>query len=324
MLDRYWYGPTGRISPEAPVPVVKVENNEERPGGAANVAMNIASLGGHAHIVGLTGIDEPAKVLNETLASLNVTCDFVALPNYPTITKLRVLSRGQQLIRLDFEDKFEGTDAALITSRLEQNLDKVSAVVLSDYAKGALEHAQALIQIARKANKPVFIDPKGADFERYRGATLLTPNMAEFELVVGKVKDEQDLVEKGHALIEEFEFEALLVTRSEHGMTLLRRGQAPFHLPTQAKEVYDVTGAGDTVISVLAASYAAGKSFEESCALANAAAGVVVGKLGTSTLSEVELAEAVHGSQDTDYGVIGESALIAAVKKHRQKVRRLS
>lgn len=319
MLDRYWYGPTGRISPEAPVPVVKVENNEERPGGAANVAMNIASLGGHAHIVGLTGIDEPAKVLNETLASLNVTCDFVALPNYPTITKLRVLSRGQQLIRLDFEDKFEGTDAALITSRLEQNLDKVSAVVLSDYAKGALEHAQALIQIARKANKPVFIDPKGADFERYRGATLLTPNMAEFELVVGKVKDEQDLVEKGHALIEEFEFEALLVTRSEHGMTLLRRGQAPFHLPTQAKEVYDVTGAGDTVISVLAASYAAGKSFEESCALANAAAGVVVGKLGTSTLSEVELAEAVHGSQDTDYGVIGESALIAAVKKAQAK-----
>lgn len=319
MLDRYWYGPTGRISPEAPVPVVKVENNEERPGGAANVAMNIASLGGHAHIVGLTGIDEPAKVLNETLSSLNVTCDFVALPNYPTITKLRVLSRGQQLIRLDFEDKFENTDANLIASRVEQNLAKVSAVVLSDYAKGALEHAQQLIQLARKAGKPVFIDPKGADFERYRGATLLTPNMAEFELVVGKVKDDQDLVEKGHALIEEFDFEALLVTRSEHGMTLLRRGKAPFHLPTQAKEVYDVTGAGDTVISVLAASYAAGKSFEDSCALANAAAGVVVGKLGTSTLSEIELAEAVHGSQDTDFGVTSKNALIAAVKKAQAK-----
>ncbi|MGR5119579.1 bifunctional D-glycero-beta-D-manno-heptose-7-phosphate kinase/D-glycero-beta-D-manno-heptose 1-phosphate adenylyltransferase HldE [Vibrio astriarenae] len=319
MLDRYWYGPTGRISPEAPVPVVKVENNEERPGGAANVAMNIASLGGHAHIVGLTGMDEPAKVLSDTLSSLNVNCDFVALPDYPTITKLRVLSRGQQLIRLDFEDKFENTDVELMTTRLEQNLPNVSAVILSDYAKGALEHAQTLIQMARKAGKPVFIDPKGADFERYRGATLLTPNMAEFELVVGKVKDEQELIEKGHALIEEFDFEALLVTRSENGMTLLRRGQEPFHLPTQAKEVYDVTGAGDTVISVLAASYAAGKSFEESCALANAAAGVVVGKLGTSTLSEVELAEAVHGSQDTDYGVIGESALIAAVKKAQAK-----
>lgn len=259
MLDRYWYGPTGRISPEAPVPVVKVENNEERPGGAANVAMNIASLGGHAHIVGLTGIDEPARVLTETLTALKVKCDFVALPNYPTITKLRVLSRGQQLIRLDFEDKFENTDPQLILSRMDQALPHVKAVILSDYAKGALEHVQQLIQKARAAKVPVFIDPKGADFERYRGATLLTPNMAEFEHVVGKVKSDQELVDKGLALIEEFDLEALLVTRSEHGMTLLRRGQKPFHLPTLAKEVYDVTGAGDTVISVLAASVSAGK-----------------------------------------------------------------
>ncbi|CAM2972710.1 bifunctional D-glycero-beta-D-manno-heptose-7-phosphate kinase/D-glycero-beta-D-manno-heptose 1-phosphate adenylyltransferase HldE [Vibrio neptunius] len=319
MLDRYWYGPTGRISPEAPVPVVKVENNEERPGGAANVAMNIASLGGHAHIVGLTGIDEPAKVLNETLSALKVKCDFVALPNYPTITKLRVLSRGQQLIRLDFEDKFENTDAELILDRMEQALPKVKSVVLSDYAKGALDHVQQFIQKARAAKVPVFIDPKGADFERYRGATLLTPNMAEFEHVVGKVKSEEELVDKGLALIEEFDFEALLVTRSEHGMTLLRRGQEPFHLPTLAKEVYDVTGAGDTVISVLAASVAAGKPLDEACALANAAAGVVVGKLGTSTVSTIELAEAVHGSQDTDFGVITEQALIDAVKNAQSK-----
>ncbi|MCC4235990.1 bifunctional D-glycero-beta-D-manno-heptose-7-phosphate kinase/D-glycero-beta-D-manno-heptose 1-phosphate adenylyltransferase HldE [Vibrio anguillarum] len=314
MLDRYWYGPTGRISPEAPVPVVKVENSEERPGGAANVAMNIASLGGHAHIVGLTGVDEPAKVLTETLTALKVSCDFVALPNYPTITKLRVLSRGQQLIRLDFEDKFENTDPELILSRMELALPKVKAVILSDYAKGALEHVQQLIQKARAANVPVFIDPKGADFERYRGATLLTPNMSEFEQVVGKVKTEQELVEKGFALIEQFDLGALLVTRSEHGMTLLQRNQNPFHLPTLAKEVYDVTGAGDTVISVLAASVAAGKPLDEACALANAAAGVVVGKLGTSTVSTIELAEAVHGSKDTDYGVISEQALIDAVK----------
>ncbi|AUI85258.1 bifunctional heptose 7-phosphate kinase/heptose 1-phosphate adenyltransferase [Vibrio azureus] len=319
MLDRYWYGPTGRISPEAPVPVVKVENNEERPGGAANVAMNIASLGGHAHIVGLTGIDEPAKVLTETLNSLKVKCDFVALPNYPTITKLRVMSRSQQLIRLDFEDKFENTDPEPVLSRMESTLPNVQAVIMSDYAKGSLEHVQAYIQKARAAKVPVFVDPKGADFERYRGATLLTPNMKEFEDVVGKVSSEQELIEKALALVEEFDFEALLVTRSEHGMTLIQRGQKPFHLPTQAKEVYDVTGAGDTVISVLAASIAAGKSFQEACALANAAAGVVVGKLGTSTLSEVELAEAVHGSQDTDYGVISESALIEAVKKARAK-----
>ncbi len=315
MLDRYWHGPTGRISPEAPVPVVKVEKNEERPGGAANVAMNIASLGGHAHLVGLTGIDEPAQVLSEKLTSLKVKCDFVALPDYPTITKLRVLSRGQQLIRLDFEDQFENTDPELILSRMESALPNVQAVILSDYAKGALEHVQKFIQKARAANVPVFIDPKGADFERYRGATLLTPNLSEFEHVVGKVKSDQDLVEKGLGLIEEFDFDALLVTRSEHGMTLLRRGMDPFHLPTQAKEVYDVTGAGDTVISVLASSVAAGKPLDEACALANAAAGVVVGKLGTSTVSTIELAEAVHGSKDTDYGVIGEQALIEAVRK---------
>ncbi|NAZ68310.1 bifunctional D-glycero-beta-D-manno-heptose-7-phosphate kinase/D-glycero-beta-D-manno-heptose 1-phosphate adenylyltransferase HldE [Vibrio toranzoniae] len=319
MLDRYWYGPTGRISPEAPVPVVKVENNEERPGGAANVAMNIASLGGHAHVVGLTGKDEPAAVLKDTLAALKVKCDFVELKDYPTITKLRVMSRGQQLIRLDFEEKFENTDPELILSRMEQALPNVRSVILSDYAKGALEHVQSFIQKARAANVPVFIDPKGADLERYRGATLLTPNMSEFELVAGKVKSEEDLVDKGIALIEKYDFEALLVTRSEHGMTLLRKGQAPFHLPTQAKEVYDVTGAGDTVISVLAASVAAGKPLDEACALANAAAGVVVGKLGTSTLSTIELAEAIHGSQDTDYGVISEAALVEAVKRARAK-----
>ncbi|BDU38559.1 Bifunctional protein hldE (Includes: D-beta-D-heptose 7-phosphate kinase; D-beta-D-heptose 1-phosphate adenosyltransferase) [Vibrio nigripulchritudo SO65] len=319
MLDRYWYGPTGRISPEAPVPVVKVEDNEERPGGAANVAMNIAALGGHAHLVGLTGEDEPAKVLNDKLSSLKVKCDFVALPDFPTITKLRVMSRGQQLIRLDFEDSFENTDAQYVLERMEKALPNVKSVILSDYAKGALEHVQQFIQKARAANVPVFIDPKGADFERYRGATLLTPNMAEFELVAGKVKNEEELVEKGLALIEEFDFEALLVTRSEHGMTLLRKGQEPFHLPTQAKEVFDVTGAGDTVISVLAASVAAGKPLDEACALANAAAGVVVGKLGTSTLSTIELAEAVHGSQDTDFGVITEADLIDAVKKARAK-----
>lgn len=319
MLDRYWYGPTGRISPEAPVPVVKVEDNEERPGGAANVSMNIAALGGHAHLVGLTGEDEPAKVLNDKLSSLKVKCDFVALPDFPTITKLRVMSRGQQLIRLDFEDSFENTDAQYVLERMEKALPNVKSVILSDYAKGALEHVQQFIQKARAANVPVFIDPKGADFERYRGATLLTPNMAEFELVAGKVKNEEELVEKGLALIEEFDFEALLVTRSEHGMTLLRKGQEPFHLPTQAKEVFDVTGAGDTVISVLAASVAAGKPLDEACALANAAAGVVVGKLGTSTLSTIELAEAVHGSQDTDFGVITEADLIDAVKKARAK-----
>ncbi|HBV77151.1 MULTISPECIES: bifunctional D-glycero-beta-D-manno-heptose-7-phosphate kinase/D-glycero-beta-D-manno-heptose 1-phosphate adenylyltransferase HldE [Vibrio] len=319
MLDRYWYGPTGRISPEAPVPVVKIENNEERPGGAANVAMNIAALGGNAKLIGLTGDDEPARVLNEKLSSLNVACDFVSIPELPTITKLRVMSRGQQLIRLDFEESFEDIDSTLMLERMDHYLPSVKSLILSDYGKGALKDVQTMIQRAKAAKVPVFIDPKGADFERYRGATLLTPNLSEFEMVVGKTRNEQDLVEKGFALIEKFDFEALLVTRSEHGMTLLCRGEDPFHLPTQAQEVFDVTGAGDTVISVLAASVAAGKNLKESCALANAAAGVVVGKLGTSTLSTIELAEAIHGSKDSDYGVISESSLIEAVKRARAR-----
>ena len=319
MLDRYWYGPTGRISPEAPVPVVKVDQIEERPGGAANVAMNIAALGGHARLVGLTGIDEPAKALTEKLSSLKVRCDFVSLPDYPTITKLRVMSRGQQLIRLDFEEGFHDVAPDLIMPRLEQSLSQVKAVILSDYAKGALEHVQTMIQMARKAGVPVLIDPKGADFERYRGATLLTPNLSEFETVVGKVHGDADIVEKGFALMEQFDFEALLVTRSEHGMTLLQRGQEPLHMPTQAQEVYDVTGAGDTVISVLASSLAAGKSLSDACKLANAAAGVVVAKLGTSTLSTIELTDAIHGSQDSGFGVIAEDQLKQAVLTARAR-----
>lgn len=270
-------------------------------------------------MVGLTGIDEPAKALTEKLSSLDVRCDFVSLPDYPTITKLRVMSRGQQLIRLDFEEGFHDVAADMILPRLEQSLPSVKAVILSDYAKGALEHVQAMILMARKAGVPVMVDPKGADFERYRGATLLTPNLSEFEAVVGKVKTDEELVEKGLGLIEQFELEALLVTRSEHGMTLLQKGQEPLHMPTLAQEVYDVTGAGDTVISVLAASLAAGKSLSDACKLANAAAGVVVAKLGTSTLSTIELTDAIHGSQDSGFGVIAEAQLKQAVKVARAR-----
>ena len=284
MLDRYWYGPTSRISPEAPVPVVKVDNVEERPGGAANVAMNIASLGAGSRLVGLTGIDDAARALDASLSGVNVQCDFVAVATHPTITKLRVLSRNQQLIRLDFEEGFEGVDPEPLHERIRQGLPNAGALVLSDYAKGALASVETIIQIAREANVPVLVDPKGTDFERYRGATILTPNLSEFEAVVGKCADEAEIVERGMALMAQFDLSALLVTRSENGMTLLQPGKKPFHLPTQAQEVYDVTGAGDTVIGVLAAALAAGNTLEESCFLANAAAGVVVGKLGTSTV----------------------------------------
>ncbi|AFJ45669.1 bifunctional D-glycero-beta-D-manno-heptose-7-phosphate kinase/D-glycero-beta-D-manno-heptose 1-phosphate adenylyltransferase HldE [Shimwellia blattae] len=323
MLDRYWYGPTSRISPEAPVPVVKVENIEERPGGAANVAMNIASLGATSRLVGLTGIDDAARALSSALTGVNVKCDFVSLPTHPTITKLRVLSRNQQLIRLDFEEGFDGVDPQPLHERISQALPGVGALVLSDYAKGALATVQQMIALARNAGVPVLIDPKGTDFERYRGATLLTPNLSEFEAVVGKCKTEAQLVERGMQLVADFELSALLVTRSEQGMTLLQPGKAPLHLPTQAQEVYDVTGAGDTVIGVLAATLAAGNSLEEACFFANAAAGVVVGKLGTSVVTPVELENAVRGRADTGFGVMSEDELktaVAAARKRGEKV----
>ncbi|WP_312239402.1 bifunctional D-glycero-beta-D-manno-heptose-7-phosphate kinase/D-glycero-beta-D-manno-heptose 1-phosphate adenylyltransferase HldE [Pantoea sp.] len=323
MLDRYWYGPTSRISPEAPVPVVKVNTVEERPGGAANVAMNIAALGAASRLVGLTGEDDAARVLNATLNDVKVNCDFVTIKTHPTITKLRVLSRNQQLIRLDFEEGFENVDPEPIHQRIRQSLAASGALVLSDYAKGALTSVQTMIQLAREAGVPVLIDPKGTDFSRYRGATLLTPNLSEFEAVAGKCKSEDELVARGMQLVADYDFSALLITRSENGMTLLQPGKAPLHLPTQAQEVYDVTGAGDTVIGVLAAALAAGNSLEEACFLANAAAGVVVGKLGTSTVSTVELENAIHARPESGFGVMNEAQLkeaVALARKRGEKV----
>ncbi|OCG30398.1 bifunctional heptose 7-phosphate kinase/heptose 1-phosphate adenyltransferase [Gilliamella sp. Choc4-2] len=319
MLDRYWHGGTNRISPEAPVPVVKIDSLEERPGGAANVAMNITSLCGNVRLIGLTGIDEPAKILNEQLSKHHVQCDFVSVSTHPTITKLRVLSRNQQLIRIDFEEGFGNVDASPILERIQTALATHKVLVLSDYAKGALSAVQSMIKLANQSNIPILVDPKGTDFERYRGATLLTPNMSEFEAVVGHCQTEEEIVEKGYQLIKQYDLKALLVTRSEKGMTLLQLGKPIYHLPTQAKEVFDVTGAGDTVIATLAAALAAGLSLEESCFLANAAAGVVVGKLGTSTVSQVELSNAIRARVDDGFGVMTEEELKEEVKKARMR-----
>lgn len=313
MLDRYWSGPTGRISPEAPVPVVKINQIEERPGGAANVAMNIASLGGNARLVGLVGQDEPAQILNSHLGTMGVHCDFVAVEQQPTITKLRILSRNQQLIRLDFEEAFDDIPTKALLENVARQLSAVKVAIFSDYAKGALLHVASMIQLAKQQGVKTLVDPKGTDFERYRGATLLTPNMSEFEAVVGHCRNEAEIVEKGLQLIQDYDLEALLVTRSEHGMLLMQADGSTFSLATQAKEVYDVTGAGDTVISVLAASLAAGASIQDACSLANAAAGVVVGKLGTSTLSTIELTKAIFGSHQSGFGVVTEEQLKHAV-----------
>lgn len=319
MLDRYWFGATNRISPEAPVPVVKVQDIEERAGGAANVAMNIASLNVPVALHGLIGQDDAGNALDKLLNSHNIQNHCVALTTHPTITKLRILSRHQQLLRLDFEEGFHNVESRDLLNKLAQNIQDYGALILSDYGKGTLESVQEMIQIARKANVPVLIDPKGTDFERYRGATLLTPNMSEFEAVVGHCKDDDDIVDKGLKMIADFDLTALLVTRSEKGMTLIRPNQAPYHLPTQAKEVYDVTGAGDTVISVLATAIADGRPFEEACYLANAAAGVVVGKLGTSTVSPVELENAIHQRATTGFGIVSEAELKAIVEEAKKR-----
>ncbi|MCT8542899.1 bifunctional D-glycero-beta-D-manno-heptose-7-phosphate kinase/D-glycero-beta-D-manno-heptose 1-phosphate adenylyltransferase HldE [Glaesserella parasuis] len=319
MLDRYWFGSTNRISPEAPVPVVKVQENEDRAGGAANVAMNIASLNVPVTLQGLVGNDDAGRALDKLLSEHRIQNQCVAVDSHPTITKLRILSRHQQLLRLDFEEGFHNLDCQALLAKLAAEITAYGALILSDYGKGTLDTVQQMIQIARQANVPVLIDPKGTDFERYRGATLLTPNMSEFEAVAGHCRDEDEIVTKGLKMIADFDLSALLITRSEKGMTLLRPNQDPFHLPTQAKEVYDVTGAGDTVISVLATAIADGRPLEEACYLANAAAGIVVGKLGTSTVSPSELEQAIHQRAETGFGVVSEDELKAIVKQSKTR-----
>lgn len=308
MLDRYWHGPTSRISPEAPVPVVKVEQVEDRPGGAANVALNIAALGGGATLVGATGKDEAAQALQSRLNAAEVACRFHASTQHPTITKLRVISRHQQLLRMDFEQPFAVADSAAVNTIALTVLDEVlvgmGAMILSDYAKGALRDPQPLIAAARIRGIPVLVDPKSTDFTRYRGATLLKPNLSEFEAVVGRCNSEAELVARGNELIRNLQLEALLVTRGEHGMTLLRSGHKAMHLPARTREVFDVTGAGDTVISVIAAALAGGEPLPQAVALANIAAGIVVGKLGTATVSAPELRRAIYAEQGSERGVM--------------------
>jgi rfaE bifunctional protein, domain I/rfaE bifunctional protein, domain II len=315
MLDRYWHGDTSRISPEAPVPVVHIGEAEERPGGAGNVALNIAALGGRAAVIGLTGQDEAADVLRRRLESEGVECHFERLEDYSTITKLRVISRHQQLIRCDFEDGFQGHDPLGLLQRFQAQLAAAGVVVLSDYGKGTLRAVRELITAARAAGKPVLIDPKGTDFEKYRDATLITPNLAEFEAVVGRCHGEDDLVAKGENLRRQLNLEALLITRSERGMTLLRDQHAPLHLPTRAREVFDVTGAGDTVLSTLAAALAAGQDLADATALSNVAAGVVVGKLGTATVNVQELGKALRDQNELERGMVDEDALVALVRE---------
>ncbi len=323
MLDRYWTGGTSRVSPEAPVPVVKVEQITDKPGGAGNVALNIAALGSCVALGGYTGDDEMADALADTLRAAGVECAFRRVTEFPTITKLRVISRHQQLLRMDFEEADMCRGATPLSVGLAAQLEGRGAVILSDYAKGALEEPQSLIQAARAAGVPVLVDPKGTDFARYRGATLLTPNLHEFEAVAGPCASEADLVQRGEVLMRELELEALLITRSEHGMTLLRPGVEELHLPARAREVFDVTGAGDTVIGVLGAAVAAGQDLPVAVALANLAASLVVGKLGTAAVSAPELRRALQAEQGSERGAVTREQLqiaVADARSHGEKV----
>lgn len=323
MLDRYWHGGTSRISPEAPVPVVHIRDIEERLGGAGNVALNIASLGSYAAVIGLVGCDDNAKILALQLAQAGVESLLEPQANYPTITKLRVISRQQQLIRLDFEEGFEAVPTDIITRRTEEALAHVDVIVLSDYGKGVLKNARQLIDLAKAAGKPVLVDPKSRDFSLYHGASLITPNLAEFEAVVGHCRDEEEIVSRGLALMALHQFGALLVTRGEQGMTLLCPHEPPLHLPTQAREVYDVTGAGDTVISVLAASLAAGESLANATYLANVAAGLVVAKLGTATVTVSELHRALHNLHEYRFGILNEEELASVISETKLRGERV-
>lgn len=320
MLDRYWHGGTSRISPEAPVPVVHVNQNEERAGGACNVALNIATLGAKCTVMGLCGDDEAAGTLEKLLQDVGVDSQFVRMPENATVTKLRVMSRHQQLMRLDFEDGFIGQDLSGLEKAFEAQLQDHNIVVCSDYGKGSLRDVKRLIELCGEKNIPVLVDPKGTDFEKYSGANLITPNLSEFEAVAGTCESEDDLVEKANALSEKFNIDALLVTRSEHGMSLMQQDYDPLHIPTQAREVFDVTGAGDTVISTLAASLGAGVSLERAMVLANLAAGVVVAKSGTACVSLRELENAItQNTSNTEHGILDEAELYPLLDRCRSR-----
>ena len=328
MLDRFWRGAATRISPEAPVPVVKVAGVDDRPGGAGNVAINLAALGVETTLSGLVGDDEHAKQLRSAVEAKGVRWSVMPCPA-DTIVKLRVLSRNQQLIRMDFEAPLNDYADESFLQYASNLIAEHDVVLLSDYAKGTLTNIEALVSACRVLKTPVLVDPKGADFSRYAGATLITPNLSEFEAVVGACHQDDTVISaRARDLCEQHGFEAVLVTRSERGMTLQSKEGEPLHLPALAREVFDVTGAGDTVISAMAAGLASQDSLENSTRLANVAAGLVVGKVGTATVTREELQGALLQSegdvQDLPaFGVVTEQEAVAAVARLKAEGQRV-
>jgi D-beta-D-heptose 7-phosphate kinase/D-beta-D-heptose 1-phosphate adenosyltransferase len=316
MLDRFWSGGSRRISPEAPVPVVNVMSQEDRAGGAGNVAVNLAHLGIDVSLVGLCGEDDHARALRACVEATGVRWNVMPCGG-ETIVKLRVLSRNQQLLRMDFESPLASYGNDLFVGYARQHLADADLVVFSDYAKGSLSMVDRLLEVCREMGKPTLVDPKGLDFERYRGATVLTPNLAELEAIVGPCNEETALLEKTETLRASLDVQAILVTRSEAGMTLIQAGSPPQHLAASAREVYDVTGAGDTVIAVMAGCLSAGLPLSESARFANQAAGIVVAKLGTASVTPAEL-RAIPTSESrpsNKTGVMSESDLLVEIER---------
>ena len=322
MLDQYLFGATSRISPEAPVPVVHIQRTDDRPGGAANVAVNLASLGTSTCLIGVVGKDAAADTLEKILREQGIRCEFSRVADRPTTTKTRVQSRGQQLIRLDQEHAAALGDGALLGA-LGKAIGKAGAVVLSDYGKGALTDVGNMIALCRKAGVPALVDPKGTDFGKYRGASLITPNQTEFEAVAGASSSDEDFVERGRRLIEELDLDALLVTRSEKGMLLIEAGADPLFLSTQAREVYDVTGAGDTVIATIAGALASGQDLSSAAALANVAASLVVRKIGVATVTPSEIRVALHRRGQGGRGLVERQELLDMVSEARSRDERI-
>lgn len=293
MLDRYWFGDVERISPEAPVPVVSVNLSQERLGGAGNVALNVASLGGNCTLLGVVGDDAAGSAIEQTANEAGIKHRFIVDKNAPTSIKQRIISRNQQLIRADFEGDPEIGSVQTLVKTTQSHLGDHDVLVLSDYGKGSLKAVEQIIEAARQGKVPVLVDPKGADFTKYSGATMITPNLKEFELVAGRVGDDNDFETKACDLINRYNIEQLLVTLSDKGMKLFQRAKQSIHSPARSREVYDVSGAGDTVIAIMAMCLASSVAPKQSMSIANSAAGVVVSKLGTATASMQELRNAL-------------------------------
>lgn len=289
MLDTFLHGRIERISPEAPVPVVLETSRQYVAGGAGNVAINAKALGADVHLMALVGDDRNANVLDQIFCDLDIDHTFERVSGSPTIEKIRVMAKSQQVLRVDNEDYFVGWDDTTFVDKYRTMVSKFDLVIISDYAKGTVSNPEEFIRIARSSNRKIFIDPKGLDFNKYRGASLITPNISEFEGVAGMCRSNDDMLEKLQRMRSSLYLDAILLTRSQNGMTLITSAGSPFHQAARAKEVFDVTGAGDTVIACLGVCVAGGLSFSEATLLANIAAGVAVGKLGTSSVSLLDL-----------------------------------